>query len=195
MAGSQSPNYFLAIQVSDEKIKQNIQEVQSFMRAKNRNLSNTMESLDTLHITLGLYCLENEEVSEAKRALEGFQSSLSNFSPLTFTVSTIGNFGDQVIFAAMTENQRLKNLVEALRGSFQNRGLLVTDERFNPHVTICKITGRSRDRGIYGINPSDYREKASTYFGKQHARSIQLCSMAKPRSESGYYHVEKEIYF
>ncbi|XP_062593894.1 A-kinase anchor protein 7-like isoform X1 [Saccostrea cucullata] len=200
MAGSQSPNYFLAIQVSDEKIKENVQEVQSFMKKKNMNLSYTMNNLDTLHITLGLYRPENDEISEAKKALEEFQGSLNTFSPLTFTVSTIESFQDQedpddhdVVYAAVTDNQILKDLVGALRKSFQKRDLFVTDKGFVSHVTICRITARSRERGITRIDPSYYREKASTDFGKQHAKSIQLCSMGKQKS--GYYHVEKEIYF
>ncbi|XP_061164118.1 A-kinase anchor protein 7-like [Saccostrea echinata] len=124
-----------------------------------------------------------------------FQDKLRNFSPLTLTVSTMGNFEDQVVYAAVTDNQRLNDLVEDLRESFQRCGFLVTDERFNPHVTICKITARSRERGINRIEPSYYQEKTSAYFGQQDAKSIQLCSMAKPKSESGYYHVEHEIYF
>lgn len=49
--------------------------------------------------------------------------------------------------------------------------------------------------GVRRIEPSHYEEKMSTHFGEQVVRGIQLCSMDKPKSDSGYYHVEHEIKF
>ena len=39
-----------------------------------------------------------------------------------------------------------------------------------------------------------YSEFENVEFGSDHVTSIQLCSMAKPKGETGYYFVEHEVF-
>ncbi|XP_056010582.1 A-kinase anchor protein 7-like isoform X3 [Ostrea edulis] len=200
----QSPNYFLAIQITEEEIIQKVKEIQDIILDKERNLSHAMIDIPTLHLTLGVYYLgDRASVLQAAESLNRFHDKLkvSDFAPPSFTVSTLGNFNHKVVFASFADDQGLKDLntlARDVKKSLEDDGLFTTDDKFNPHITICKMSRdmpRLRRLGIKRIEPSHYEEKKYTYFGKQTAGGIQLCSMVEPRSESGYYHIEHEIKF
>lgn len=195
--GRSNPNYFLAIQITNEEIKQNVRTIQEIVQARDRSLSTMMESIGTLHLTLGLYDFKDtDSVSRCKDALDRFHRRLmsENFVPPRLTVSKLGHFYNKVLFAALEDNEGLedlKSLTDYVRGSLSRDGIWTTDDRFTPHVTICKIPRNSTKT----IDPSCYGGRGSTYFGRQTVESIQLCSMHKPKAASGYYHIEHEIRF
>ena len=61
---------------------------------------------------------------------------------------------------------------------------------FAPHVTIFKPQQKNR----FKKPDMSFFTKAEEYdFGIEEFDSIQLCSMAKPVQENGYYHVEHEV--
>lgn len=195
--GPRKLNYFLAIQITDKEIKQNIRTIQETIKARDGSLSSRMESIETLHLTLGLYYFDDaRSVSKCKAALDRFQTRLrsENFVPPRLTVSKLGHFDDKVLFAALDDNEGLEDLkilTDNVRRSLSRDGIRTTDDRFSPHVTICKIPKRNSQT----IDPSCYDGMQSTYFGRQTIESIQLCSMQKPKTESGYYHIDHEIRF
>lgn len=195
--GTRNPNYFLAIQITNEEIKQNVRAIQKTVQARDRSLSSMMESVETLHLTLGLYYFKDaRSVSRCKAALDRFHGQLrsENFVPPRLTVSKLGHFYNKVLFAALEDNEGLEDLKilkDDVRGSLSRDGIRTTDDRFSPHVTNCKIPRNSSKT----IDPSCYDGMQSTYFGRQTIESIQLCSMQKPKTESGYYHIDHEIRF
>lgn len=195
--GPRKLNYFLAIQITDKEIKQNIRTIQETIQARDGSLSSMMESIETRHLTLGLCDLKDKQtVSGCKAALDRFHEQLrsENYVPPRLTVLRLGHFNDKVLFAALEDNeglQDLKILKDDVRGSLSRDGIRTTDDRFSPHVTICKIPRNSSKT----IDPSCYDGMQSTYFGRQTIESIQLCSMQKPKTESGYYHIDHEIRF
>ncbi|XP_061164117.1 A-kinase anchor protein 7-like [Saccostrea echinata] len=204
MEKAQSPNYFLAIQVTDIEIKQNVREIQNFILEKEKNLSHAMVEIESLHLTLGVYHLEDQErVAQAAKALDRFHSELkiSDFTPPSLNVSDVGHFNHKVLFASVTEDKGLKdlnNLVKDVRKSLETNGFSTADNRYTPHITISKMSKnmpKLRKLGIKRIEPTHYEEKKTVYFGRQTVEGIQLCSMDEPKSESGYYHVEHEIKF
>ncbi|XP_062593892.1 A-kinase anchor protein 7-like [Saccostrea cucullata] len=246
MEEKRRPNHFLAIQVTDKKIKQNVRELQNVILEKEKHLSHAMVKTERLHLTLGVYHLEDQErVAQAAEALDRFHSKLniSDFTPPSLNVSMVGHFNHQVLFASVTEDEGLdvfNNLVNYVKksletltgirriepthyeekkttyfgkqtaesiqlcsmtkpmtesGYYHTDGFVATDDRYTPHITIGKMSTKLRKLGIRRIEPTHYEEKKTTYFGKQTAESIQLCSMTKPMTESGYYHVEHEIRF
>ncbi|XP_062610997.1 A-kinase anchor protein 7-like [Saccostrea cucullata] len=201
MEEKQRPDHFLAIQVTDKQIKQNVRELQNVILEKEKHLSNAMVKTDSLHLTLGVYHLEDEErVAQAAEALDRFHSKLkiSDFTPPCLNVSMVGHFRHQVLFASVARDDGLdvlNNLVKDVKKSLETDGFVATDDRYTPHITIGKMSTKLRKLGIRRIEPTHYEEKKTTYFGKQTAESIQLCSMTKPMTESGYYHVEHEIRF
>lgn len=200
----ESPNYFLAIQITEDEIKQNVREIQEIILAKEENLSTAMIGIDTLHLTLGVYYLEDGwSIIQIKRALDKFHSQLkaADFVPPRLNVSSLGHFNHKVLYASLEEDQgleELNTLVNGVRTSLENDGVFTTDKRYTPHVTITKMSKdmhRLRKLGVSKINPSHYEEKRTAYFGQQVVKSIQLCAMDEPKNESGYYYVEHEIKF
>lgn len=200
----ESPNYFLAIQITEDEIKQNVREIQEIILAKEENLSTAMIGIDTLHLTLGVYYLEDGfSIIQIKRALDKFHSQLkaADFVPPCLKVSTLGHFNHKVLYASLEENQgleELNTLVNGVRTSLENDGVYTADDRYTPHVTISKMSKdmyRLRKLGVSRIDPSHYQEKRTAYLGQQVVKSIQLCAMNVPKTESGYYYVEHEIMF
>ncbi|XP_061164116.1 A-kinase anchor protein 7-like [Saccostrea echinata] len=199
-----APNYFLAVQVTEEEIKQNVREIQKVILEKEKNLSHAMVKTESLHLTLGVYHLEDQDrVAQAVEALDRFHSKLkiSNFTPPSLNVSDVGHFKHKVLFASVTEDKGLEDLntlVKDVRKSLETDGFSTADNRYTPHITISKMSKnmpKLRKLGIKRIEPTHYEEKKTVYFGRQTIESIQLCSMDEPKSESGYYHVEHEIKF
>ncbi|XP_078324381.1 A-kinase anchor protein 7-like isoform X3 [Crassostrea virginica] len=200
----QPPNYFLAIQITEEEIKQNIKMIQNILLEKEEKLSSAMVEVASLHLTLGVYYLEDGwDVLQITRALDKFHKQLmvAEFVPPRLTVSALGHFRHKVLFASLAENEgleKLNSLVNDVRTFLKENDVFPTDERYTPHITITKMskdTPKLRKLGVRRIEPSHYEEKMSTHFGEQVVRGIQLCSMDKPKSDSGYYHVEHEIKF
>ncbi|XP_056010585.1 A-kinase anchor protein 7-like isoform X6 [Ostrea edulis] len=165
-----------------------------------QEIQDGMMAGDSPQTTFWPYKLPRKRAAES---LNRFHDKLkvSDFAPPSFTVSTLGNFNHKVVFASFADDQGLKDLntlARDVKKSLEDDGLFTTDDKFNPHITICKMSRdmpRLRRLGIKRIEPSHYEEKKYTYFGKQTAGGIQLCSMVEPRSESGYYHIEHEIKF
>lgn len=192
--GTSKPNYFLAIQITVEEIKRNVRAVQEAVVARDGSLSSTMEAIETLHLTLGLYYLKDgQSVLRCRAALDRFHGRLraENFVPPRLTVRDLGNFCNKVLYAALEENQGLEDLKNDVGKSLSRDGIRTTEDRFTPHVTLCKIPRNSSSI----IDPASYGGLQFTYFGRQTVESIQLCSMQKPKTESGYYHIDQEIRF
>ncbi|RXG60053.1 A-kinase anchor protein 7 isoform gamma [Armadillidium vulgare] len=201
-----APNYFVAVQVSNPEIHKAVLNVQKTMLSSNEKISGSLINVSTLHITLFVLHISNEdELHVACSALDHCAAKLSkNLSedPLCLKFSRVSHFSNKVVFAQLIEDNDYKKFLaatEEIREQFLDMGVLLTDDRgFNPHLTIAKLSKLAKTKEnihIRKIEPESYASERRKYFGEQYVTGLQLLSMNKPKDEKGYYYTEREALF
>ena len=199
------PNYFISIQFSDPEIYSSLKEMHKSVMKKNGNYSLAVVPLHSLHMTLAVMRLDNEEdMAHAKSALNRCGNELRpkyRHKLLELPLQGLGNFRHSVVFAKVHPGEhvaKLEEIADVVQNKFCEEGL-VDRHDFIPHVTVLKLSrvGKklTKKTGLKKIYPDIYEEFVDTYFGTQEVRSLQLCSMLKAKDISGYYHVEHKIDF
>ncbi|XP_076086469.1 A-kinase anchor protein 7-like [Mytilus galloprovincialis] len=197
MASSGNPTHFVAIQITDPEIKSGVQEVQNYMCQAYGNLRNAMVPIETLHLTLRLACLENDDIPRMMQALDQAATDVSkdNGADLILDVKDIGNFDNKVVYAKVQEDEslsRVARLSDILETCCQTYDVPQFDvSPFNPHISIARLSRlKSKQRKIVKtIEPSSYIHYMNTQFGTQLVTCLQLCSMKEEMDVDGYYHV------
>ncbi|XP_046578205.1 uncharacterized protein LOC124285949 isoform X2 [Haliotis rubra] len=201
--GKQRPNYFVALQITNPEIHQELTRVQQHVVSVVSEMRDVMVDARHLHVTLMVMKLDTEdEMARARKALDECVQVLGEKPELpVFEVAQLGTFGNKVVFAQIPTGEdldQIKYIDECVRGKMAEQGIYSTDSRpLNPHISIMnmeKVGGRFRHTVAKRIEPSLYGEFKSSKFGCQTVRSIQLCLMDKPRAESGYYRLAHEVY-
>ncbi|CAL1294755.1 unnamed protein product [Larinioides sclopetarius] len=94
----QTPNYFVAVQISNHRIHENVKRVQRHI-VQDRRLLDCMKETSTLHITLMVINISNEDTHErARRALNNVYDEYNEEmckDPLQLEFSGLGRFGDR----------------------------------------------------------------------------------------------------
>ncbi|KAK7501229.1 hypothetical protein BaRGS_00007714, partial [Batillaria attramentaria] len=201
------PNYFAAIQITNQEIKDGIGEVLASVEKCNKKVKPAFIPLDLLHLTLAVMHLPDEEaVQKAKAALDDYKErhhpimeESEGDDALTFDVSGISNFRNQVVFAQISEGPALKRLTriaETIQLCLSEQDITAVDKNgFKPHITIMKMSknpNQLRKGGVKKISEDLYKESKSRQFGLQTVATIQLCAMTKPKKDN-YYHIEHEV--
>ncbi|XP_057678308.1 A-kinase anchor protein 7-like isoform X2 [Corythoichthys intestinalis] len=199
----QRPNYFVSIPITNAQISSAVTEVQESVLERDPRLSRAMIPIPTLHLTLLVTYLANQEqVDLAAAALAQVEPSLVNLlrgAELVLPFSGVAHFRNDVVFVALREGphtQVLRKLAELVCGGFEERGLLEGDARgFEPHLTIMKLSRapKLRSQGIKRVDPSLYSNYTSRFFGDQTVERLDLCSMLKKKQQDGYYHTETSL--
>ncbi|XP_076329803.1 uncharacterized protein LOC143235475 isoform X2 [Tachypleus tridentatus] len=199
----QRPNYFVAIQVSNPEVHCHIKKVQDHIVEIEKNLQLAVIPLTTLHLTLLVMHLENEE--DMKRACNTLSSCYDNIkeninaNPIHLEFHGLSHFQNQVLFAKVKNGkERLDCIAEAVARCFYENGLTETDETdYKAHLTIMKLSRspKLRKKGIKHIKSSYYTEFKNSNFGIQTVHSLQLLKMARADDESGYYVFSHECKF
>lgn len=199
----QRPNYFVAVQISNDEIRESLHKVQDRILLQEERLEKSMISLKTLHITLMvMYIGDPETNSRAKKALHNvyqeYDDDLSK-NPLQLEFKGLSHFQNKVVYAKVSNedaSQRLSSLAQSVKEHFAAYSLFTTDtkDRFTPHLTVAKIDFKNKYKGVNKINPLFYKDYVNEYFGSQTIESIQLLSMTNPKNEAGYYSGE-ELFF
>ncbi|KAK2890280.1 hypothetical protein Q8A73_018580 [Channa argus] len=163
---SQRPNYFLSIPITNTEINSGVIEVQEAVLQKEPRLAKAMIPVPTLHITLLVTHLANQEqVDLAATVLAQIEPSLVELlgsRDLILPFSGISHFRKEVVFVGLAPGQHrhtLESLAELLRNRFEEHGLLQGDNRgFEPHLTIMKLSRASklRSQGIKRVDPALY---------------------------------------
>ncbi|XP_004542075.2 A kinase (PRKA) anchor protein 7 isoform X2 [Maylandia zebra] len=200
---SQRPNYFVSIPITNTQISSAVSEVQEAVLQQDPRLAKAMIPVPTLHITLLVTHLANQEqVDLAAAVLAQVEPSLAELlggRDLVLPFSGISHFRKEVVFVGLACGQHrhtLDSLAELLRSRFEEQGLLQGDCRgFEPHLTIMKLSRASklRSQGIKRVDPALYSNYTDKFFGDQTVERVDLCSMLKKKQQDGYYHTETSL--
>ncbi|XP_071150775.1 A-kinase anchor protein 7-like [Mytilus edulis] len=141
------PTHFISLQITNPEIITKIAEVQREMKKRNEILELAHVRLSCAHITLRVACLETEDdLNRMKKTLDDCveQFKKENMDIFNLTFRGIGNFNNRVVFAKLQRDKnyfRLQRLGEMFEDCCKANGASFKKEgRFNPHLTIAKIT-------------------------------------------------------
>ncbi|GBN71770.1 A-kinase anchor protein 7 isoforms delta and gamma [Araneus ventricosus] len=192
----QSPNYFVAVQISNPRIHENVKRVQRHIVRQARSLHEYMNATPTLHITLMVINVSDRDTHErALKALHNVYDECNEVmcrEPLQLEFSGLGNFRDRVLYAKIRRDQqyrRLCSLAECVERHFAKVNIFSTDPRpFDPHLTIAKINFNTREqKGLEKIDRNWYASLINKHIGFQTIAGIQLLCMTSPVDDAGYY--------
>ncbi|KAM6915206.1 A-kinase anchor protein 7 [Xenentodon cancila] len=200
---SQRPNYFVSIPITNTQISSAVAELQEAVLQQEPRLAKAMIPVPTLHITLLVTHLANQEqIDLAAAALARAEPSVAELlrgRDLELPFSGISHFRKEVVFVGLASGQHrdtLDSLSELLRSCFKEQDLLQGDCRgFEPHLTIMKLSRASklRSQGIKRVDPALYSEYTNKFFGNQMVERVDLCAMLKKKQQDGYYHIETSL--
>ena len=200
-----TPNYFLAIRVSNPQIHSGIKIVQDSITTHNEKLTPALIPLATLHLTLMVIHLENDEqLQKATEVLNQCKISLDPIlrnSALTMTFSGLDHFNHQVLYVKLCGGEGmevLKSAVNIVRETFTKEGIPSTDPRdFSPHLTVMKLSRSPmlRRKGIKKIPEESYASWVDMSFGEEPVNALHLCSMNKKKEKDGFYKCEATVTF
>ncbi|XP_034017805.1 A-kinase anchor protein 7 [Thalassophryne amazonica] len=201
--GSQRPNYFVSVPITNPQISSAVTEVQEAVLRQEPRLSKAMIPVPSLHITLLVTHLPNQDLVDLAAAVlaqaEPSLAELLGGQDLVLPFSGLCHFRKEVVFVGLLPGQHrqtLDRLAELLRSRFEEEGLLQGDCRgFEPHLTIMKLSRASklRSQGIRCVDPALYSDYTNRVFGDQTVERLDLCSMLKKKQKDGYYHTEKSL--
>ncbi|XP_009977923.1 PREDICTED: uncharacterized protein LOC104373676 [Tauraco erythrolophus] len=197
-----TPNYFVAIPITDDQILDRIEDVQELIFTKEPDLLRTLLPVQTMHLTIIVAHLGTEE--EVKKAVLALKQSKTKVEAilqgkdLNMTFHGIGQFNNQVLYVKMLEEDQkmLSRIAEAVEECFNEMNLdILGSKDFKPHLTFLKLSKapRLKRRGFRKICSDLYKEYEDSYFGTEVFSQIDLCAMRKKKQESGYYYCECSI--
>ncbi|NXV81506.1 AKA7G protein, partial [Atlantisia rogersi] len=106
----ETPNYFVAIPITDDQILDRIEDVQELIFTKEPDLVRAFLPVQTMHLTIILAHLgTEEEVKKAVLALKQSKTKVEDIlqgKVLNMTFHGIGQFNNQVIFVKMHEEDQ-----------------------------------------------------------------------------------------
>ncbi|WAR23347.1 AKA7G-like protein [Mya arenaria] len=188
-------NYFVAIPITNEKIKSPLQAIQDSMVTAEEQLKSAIVKVSTLHLTIMVLTLSTEEeMKSAREAMDKCWEKLRPWfsqGPLFFDMVGLGNFKNEVLFAKIKDDDqisKLQKIAEIVEDTFHQHEVVPGDDKaFKPHATIAKLSkmkGKGRKR-LKKIDTSLYTEWLETDFGREEVTTLQLCSMTKPKDKQG----------
>ncbi|XP_037982845.1 uncharacterized protein LOC119696958 [Motacilla alba alba] len=198
----ESPNYFVAIPITDDQILDRIEDIQELIFSKEPDLLRALLPIQTMHLTIIVAHLgTEEEVKKAVLALKQSKTKVEDIlqgKDLNLTFHGIGEFNNQVLYVKMLEEDQkmLNRIAEAVEECFIEMNLDISGSKdFKPHLTFLKLSkaSRLRRRGFRKICMDLYKEYEDSHFGTEVFSRIDLCAMRKKKQESGYYYCECSI--
>ncbi|XP_072711966.1 A-kinase anchoring protein 7 isoform X6 [Ciconia boyciana] len=198
------PNYFISLPITNPEITGGIQAVQDAITQKDQRLSKAMVRSGSLHVTMLVMHLSNEEeIRIAVGALsdsKDFVEDLLKGKTVDLSFQGIDHFKNEVGFVKLVENDHttiLTEIAETMKKIFQEKGILAGEERaFKPHLTFMKLSKSTQLRKqVKKIDSSLYEDFKSHYFGDEILHRLDLCSMLKKKQPNGYYYCESSIVF
>ncbi|XP_047674385.1 A-kinase anchor protein 7 isoform X2 [Tachysurus fulvidraco] len=202
---SPRPNYFVSIPITNQKIKQGVEEVQSEVLQKDPRLSRALIPVGTLHVTLLVTHLSSQEqIDSAALAIEEMESMLTSLvggRSLVLPFRGIGHFKQEVAFIHIEEGEHISTLThiaDSVRKAFEEKGIPTGDQKaFKPHLTFIKLSRapKLRRQGVKKLDSRLYAAFEQRVFGEENVCTMDLCSMLKKKDAEGYYHREKTVTF
>nr|XP_054762699.1 uncharacterized protein LOC129269251 [Lytechinus pictus] len=190
------PNYFIAIQITNEDIKTGVKQIQDHMTSMDPLVSSYLTSLSHLHVTLCMLQLASKaQINTALSVLKTIQPELASMLlPVTMMrFQGVDSFHDRIIYSPTEADNALEKMTHFLRTSLSKAGLSLigTRDEFVPHLTIMKMA-REEANG-HPIFTSDLKSIFSeVHLGTQVVDAIHLCSIDdKPAHDRFYYSLAK----
>ncbi|KAH9498197.1 A-kinase anchor protein 7 isoforms alpha and beta [Bulinus truncatus] len=202
----QSPNYFIAVQITDPEIHCIAKKVQTAIQdGYEFSIASTIIGSEKFHITLMVMHLANKE--DRQRAAVTLDKCVPSILEKTcgqkmmLHMEGVSAFsGGRVVFAGLKPSEGLDHLQfisDEVHRHMNEEGIFTTDKRsdFHPHMTLIKFKGDKKllKLGFRKVTPDKYEPFLNQVFGSQSIASLQLCSMDKKR-EDGYYYVDHEVF-
>ncbi|XP_046578252.1 uncharacterized protein LOC124285977 isoform X2 [Haliotis rubra] len=142
-----SPNYFVAVQITNPQIHSGLSHVQQEVMSVNHKMKEVMIKLPTLHITLMVMSLQTEEdIARARAALTESGCELrERFKTLpVLEVAGLGTFRNQVVFATVSPGDALDDLThihQCVIDKMADHEVVSTETKgLTPHITIMKMS-------------------------------------------------------
>lgn len=206
------PNYFVAIRVSDLCIHSRVQTVQDTVVSHDERLEPALVPLETLHLTLLVIHLKNEEqIEKAKKILQQCRKELPEhvlpsgtftlrFKGLDFRFPTGKNPWLRYVKPVGKEGiEKLEKVYNFVRKTFTKEGFPPTDpdRKFHPHVTIINLNEAPnlQEEGISKLPEKSFSNCRFLDFGEEQVSSLYLCLMGPERTRDGFYKWEAKIDF
>ena len=197
------PNYFIAIRVSNPQIHTGVKIIQDSIVTHNEKLKPALKPLATLHLTLLVVHLEDEEqIQKATQILHQCRRSLEPIlqnDTLTLNFVGLDDFDNRVLFVKLRskENKKVVAVADIVKKTFADEGIPSTDSRkFNPHLTVMDLARnrKLRKQGITKIPVQSYATWVHSKFGKELVTGFHLCSM-KEKDKDGFYKCVASVTF
>ncbi|XP_067683294.1 uncharacterized protein [Haliotis asinina] len=185
-----SPNYFVAIRVTDDGIKKTFDRVRERMIKENANYLTVCSSRDDLHVSLCHLSIQTQ--TELHTAVEALNSAAENIRSMqnktTLKVKGIGTFGDVVVYGNVAYARELSVLRSVIVSFLDAQGICWLDREFRPHMTIAKVTKSfTHKTGITHFPNTVYNADTDVVFGEEHVDAVRLCRMGSERGPDGFY--------
>uniref|UniRef100_A0A8C3K1U1 A-kinase anchoring protein 7 n=1 Tax=Calidris pygmaea TaxID=425635 RepID=A0A8C3K1U1_9CHAR len=200
------PNYFISLPITNPKVIFFIILIWYYQNQaiiqKDQRLSKAMVRSGSLHVTMFVMHLSNEEeiTADALSDSKDFVEDLLKGKTVELSFQGTDHFKNQVGFVKLAENDHktiLMEIAETMKKIFQEKGILAGEERtFKPHLTFMKLSKSAQLRKqVKKIDSSLYEDFKSHYFGDEILHRLDLCSMLKKKQPNGYYFCESSIVF
>ena len=193
---SNRPNWFLAIQIDDPGIIEEMTKIQQDMIELEPRLKPALVSVNKAHMTLFVFNVENTERVESLVGewICDYTTAHLKLEDLTIKAKNVGHFDHRVIFVNL-------ELDPALHAFCQNIGRLLLEDKiiddanlikFKPHLTLFKLSQvkhwqNKKVKPLRKIPEELYKSWTNHSFGTQKVSEIQLLSMTLPKDLNGYY--------
>jgi len=207
------PTHFLSLRIDHPSILSTVEDIQRQITSTHVYLGQYTIRAIKSHLTLFVLQLKNKEQEEkAKELLENCRRIVDEHyggNPCSVILKGLGNFSNRVLFADVLESPEkatLRNFAYAMYFQFQQAGLAFEEMKsplsFYPHSTIMKIRQLNKYNGTSNnsnhqkmiIEPGCYQGHASTHFGEQVFKSVELSVMTEEDGD-GYYKCLQRIPF
>lgn len=193
-----SPNYFIAIRVSNPSIHSAFKVIQDSIIAKEPLLQPALIPLSTLHITLLVMHLEKDQLPKAIEVLHECQNCINQIveDKNTMTFEGLDHFRNEVVFGKLIHEGEIAVLQQAadvIRNGYKACGLELDldDKPFKPHLTLMKLSKipfKKKKKKLRKIPEDVYSSWIDCELGVQHFTEVLLCSMIDKKQEDGFYH-------
>ncbi|KAL4226768.1 hypothetical protein ACF0H5_014747 [Mactra antiquata] len=185
------PNYFTAIQLTDQDTVRNLVSIQDAILTRHPKYEPYRIQPNGFHLTLNVLLLDSSrDVDVCVDAMKKVSSDLKDLmlatKPLVF--EGVDNFDTcKVIFAKVGFSQEFLSLVDKINQTMNDSGLRVDMKSLKPHVTLFNVswsTFKSMDWKKENIMLNDY---ATFKFGSQPVNNVQVCRMGTLPTGHGFY--------
>ena len=191
--------HFVAIPVSHSDIHSRVQTVQKKVVFHEKKLEPALIPVETLHLTLLVIHLENEQIEQAKEILQTLKDVLPSgaftlkFKGLDFSfperekpwLRYVTPFGEEGI-------QKLKKVYDVVKKTFTEKGFPPTDpdREFHPHVTIINLNKAPnlQNEGISKLPGESFSACKDLDFGEEQVSSLCLYEMDMKKAKDGSFY-------